>query len=141
MQTTRQLALSLVVALGLSFLPAIVVAQTSTTGTIEGTVQDTSGSAVPGVSVTATSPNLIHPQTATTNDQGVYRILNLPPGKYKVVIEPSKGFGRFEQADVEVNLSRTSTLAATLQAAGVAGSVDITSSAGATVDVTTNTSG
>jgi len=38
------------------------VAQTSTTGSIEGTVTDSAGAAVPGVSVKVTSPNLISAQ-------------------------------------------------------------------------------
>ncbi len=82
-----------------------VFAQTSTTGSIEGSVTDTTGAAVPGVSVRVTSPNLISAQTATTDDGGRYRISNLPPGRYAVSIEADKGFAKFERSDVEVNLS------------------------------------
>ena len=85
-----------------------VFAQSSTTGSIEGTVTDQTGAAVPGIAVRVTSPNLISAQTATTDDSGRYRISNLPPGRYAVVIEAEKGFGKFERPDVEVNLSRTS---------------------------------
>ncbi len=83
-------------------------AQTSTTGSIEGSVTDTTGASVPGISVRVTSPNLISAQTAITDDSGRFRILGLPPGKYAVAVEADKGFAKFERTDVEVNLSRTS---------------------------------
>src|SRR5215207_5686097 len=76
-------------------------AQTSTTGSIEGSVTDTTGAAVPGITVRVTSPNLISAQTAVTDDNGRYRILNLPPGRYVVSVEAEKGFAKFERNDVE----------------------------------------
>src|SRR6267143_7190075 len=93
----------------LSFLAFSInaIAQTSTTGSIEGTVTDQNGAAVPGVTVTVTSPNLITPQSATSDDNGHYRVLNLPPGTYKVTVEATKGFGKYEKADVLVNLDKT----------------------------------
>jgi len=60
------------------------MAQSSTTGSIEGTVSDPNGAAVRGATVTATSPNLISAQTATTADNGQFQISNLPPGTYEV---------------------------------------------------------
>lgn len=118
-----------------------VFAQTSTTGSIEGAVTDATGAAVPGVTVKVTSPNLISAQSGTTDDAGRFKILNLPPGRYKVEIEATKGFSRFEKTEVEVNLSRTSTVDAQLQAAGATADVTITDTSGAAVDVTGNTTG
>src|ERR671927_794393 len=75
-----------------------VFAQTSTTGSIEGTVTDTTGAAVPGIAVRVSSSNLISAQTAMTDDNGRFRILNLPPGKYSVTVEAEKGFAKFERS-------------------------------------------
>ena len=116
-------------------------AQTSSTGSIEGSVTDQAGAAVPGVSVRVTSPNLISAQTATSDQGGRYRILNLPPGKYLVTIEADKGFAKFERSDVEVNLSRSSQVEIQLQPAGAQASVTITDTAGAAVDVSGTTTG
>src|SRR5919112_6191223 len=91
------------------------LAQSSTTGSIEGSVTDSTGAAVPGVSVKVTSPNLISAQTATTDDNGRFRVLNLPPGKYAITIEADKGFAKAERTEVEVNLSKTSTVDMQLQ--------------------------
>jgi outer membrane receptor protein involved in Fe transport len=129
-----------VLALALSFFVS-AAAQTSTTGSIEGSVTDVNGAAVPGVTVTATSPNLIRPQTATSNEEGTYRLSNLPPGRYTVTVESAKGFAKFEQTNVEVNLSKTSSAAITLRPAGATETVEVTASSGAAVDVTSNTTG
>ena len=133
---------TVMLTLAISLFAAMsAAAQTSTTGSIEGTVVDVNGAAVPGVTVTATSPNLIRPQTATSNDEGVYRMGNLPPGRYSVTIEASQGFARFEQTNVEVSLGRTSTVAVSLRPAGATETVEVTASSGAAIDVTTNTTG
>src|SRR5947199_10644277 len=96
-----------VVAMALALFAVNAIGQTATTGSIEGTVSDQNGAAVRGATVTVTSPNLISPQAATTNDNGRYSILNLPPGPYKISVEAS-GFAKFEQDNVPVNLGRTS---------------------------------
>ena len=116
-------------------------AQTSTTGSIEGTVVDVNGAAVPGVTVTVTSPNLIRPQSAVTNEDGIYRLGNLPPGRYTVTVEASQGFAKFEQTNVEVNLGKTSTAAVSLRPAGATETVEVTASSGAAIDVNQNTTG
>jgi len=116
-------------------------AQTSTTGTIEGTVTDPNGAAVPGIAVKVTSPNLISPQTVVTDSSGRYKVLNLPPGKYTVTIEADKGFDKAEKGDIEVNLSRNSTADLQMKIAGTQATVTVTDTAGAAVDVSNNTAG
>ncbi len=116
-------------------------AQSSTTGSIEGQVLDINGAPVPNVAVTVTSPNLISPQSAQTDDQGNYRILNLPPGRYQVKVGATAGFAEFSRSDVEVNLSRTSAVEVRLQPAGATAEVTITDTAGASIDPTQNTTG
>jgi len=85
-------------------------AQTVTTGSISGVVTDQSGGVVPDITVTATSPNLIQPQSATTGPDGRYSIFNLPPGKYMVTAEAQKGFVKIQQGNIDVNLGKTATV-------------------------------
>src|SRR5256886_3991195 len=127
-----------VLALCLAGFASVAMAQSSTTGSIEGTVSDQNGAAVRGATVTVTSPNLISPQTATTNDNGRYSIPNLPPGPYKISVEAS-GFAKFEQDNVPVNLGRTSPGDAQLKLASVGATVTVVG--GAVVDTAQNTTG
>jgi outer membrane receptor protein involved in Fe transport len=127
-----------VAALSLALFATSAFAQSTTTGSIEGMVSDPNGAAVKGATVTATSPNLISKQTATTGDDGRYQILNLPPGKYKVSVDAG-GFAKYASADFDVNLGRTSTADATLQLATSTNVVNVVG--GAAVDSAQNTSG
>jgi outer membrane receptor protein involved in Fe transport len=115
-------------------------AQTTTTGSIEGVVTDSTGAAVPGITVTATRQGG-RTTSATTNEEGLFRIANIEPGIYSVTIEAAKGFAKFEQADVPVNLSRTSNLNVQLRPQGAAETVTVTAGSGAAIDVTQNTTG
>ncbi|HEU4432111.1 MAG TPA: TonB-dependent receptor, partial [Pyrinomonadaceae bacterium] len=115
-------------------------AQTTTTGSIEGVVTDSTGAAVPGVTVTATRQGG-RSTSATTNEEGFFRITNVEPGIYTVSVEATKGFAKYEQSDVPVNLSRTSTLNVQLRPQGAAETVTVTAGSGAAIDVTQNTTG
>jgi len=55
-----------------------------TTGTIAGVVKDSSGAVLPGVTISVTGDRIVGAQTAVANEQGFFRISNLPPGEYSV---------------------------------------------------------
>src|SRR4030095_16813457 len=57
------------------------------TGTISGRVADSSGAVLPGVTVTATSPNLQGSRVVVTSTFGDYVLPLLPPGAYTVTFE------------------------------------------------------
>ena len=62
-------------------VPGIALAQSA----IAGVVKDTTGAVLPGVTVEASSPALIEKvRSATTNEAGQYRIVDLRPGTYTV---------------------------------------------------------
>lgn len=140
MKTILKVLTAVAFAFCLMLIPANISAQTSSTGTIEGTVTDSTGAVVPGITVLVSGTNLIRPQSATTSDEGTYRVANLPPGKYSVVVEAVQGFGKYEQNNVEVNLSKSSGVNVTLQAAG-GGVTTVDVVAGANIDQNSNTSG
>src|SRR5258707_13890852 len=125
-----------VLALCLAGFASVAMAQSATTGSIEGTVTDQNGAAVKGATVSVTSPNLITSQTAMTDDNGHFRVLALPPGGYKLSVQAS-GFAAFEQDNIPVNLGRTSTSDAQLGLASASATVTVTSAAG--VDAAQNT--
>ena len=71
---------------------ATVGAAQSTTGTISGRVVDTQGLGVPGVTVTASSPNLQGIRETVTTENGDYILTLLPSGTYTIAFELA-GFG------------------------------------------------
>ncbi len=54
---------------------------------LNGFVRDPQGAIVVGASVTARNPATNFSRTATTNDEGYYLILSLPPGDYEITVE------------------------------------------------------
>lgn len=116
------------------------MAQTATTGSIEGKIADQNGAAVMGVTVNVASANLIRPQSTTAGADGNFRIPNLAPGKYTVTVEPFQGFAKYEQSNLEVNLSKTTTVEILLLPQGASTSVEVTASSN-TIDTTSNTTG
>ena len=75
------------VCLGLFVAAGTAAAQSGSTGSLRGMVVDEQGAAMPGVTVTATSPDALVPGTAVTDDAGGYRIINLAPATYKITAE------------------------------------------------------
>ena len=70
----------LILSGALLLLPATVLAQSVSTGSITGVVRDTSGGVLPGVTVEAASPALIEKvRSAVSDSSGVYRITDLRP--------------------------------------------------------------
>ncbi|HXQ69750.1 MAG TPA: TonB-dependent receptor [Pyrinomonadaceae bacterium] len=62
------------------------------TGNIEGRVTDPNAAAVPNVTITATNIATGLTKSAQTNEEGVYRIVFLAPGAYKVDTSGAQGF-------------------------------------------------
>ncbi len=71
----------------LSVLAATQAAAQGGDGSLRGTVRDSQGGALPGVTVTATSDVLLSPSVAVTDTSGNYRLINLPPGTFTVTAQ------------------------------------------------------
>jgi hypothetical protein len=84
-----RLAVLLLVTLACGLLGSgIALGQTqSNAADLQGVVRDQSGAVVIGASVTARNPGTNTSKTTTTNDDGGYLIVNLPPGDYEVSVE------------------------------------------------------
>ena len=96
---------------------------TSKTGTIVGTVNDSSGGAIPGATVTLTDQKGVA-QTAGTDEKGEFRVDGLTAGIYKVSIS-AQGFKRFEVASVVLAPGQTARTEAKLEIAAASASVNV----------------
>ena len=83
----------------LTVLSALPAAAQTTGSSLRGYVKDEQGGALPGVTVTATSPDMISPASGVTDGEGYYRLINLPPGIYTVTVELS-GFAVFKREGI-----------------------------------------
>src|SRR6266849_1901510 len=107
----------------LALLPAAASAQTSAIG---GVVKDTSGAALPGVTVEASSPALIERvRTAVTDGEGRFNIVNLVPGTYTVTFA-LEGFSTFKREGIVLTSGFTATVNADLQVGGLQETVTVT---------------
>src|SRR5258705_5204877 len=68
-------------------------------GGLRGTVKDNQGGVLPGVVITARSPDVLTPGTGVSDEAGIYRLVNLPPGTYSVTAELS-GFSTFKRDSI-----------------------------------------
>ncbi|HYJ91634.1 MAG TPA: TonB-dependent receptor, partial [Pyrinomonadaceae bacterium] len=139
MITKHAIIVAVLVLLSIGFSAQISFSQTQTTGTLEGVVTDQAGAVVPSVTVTLSGPNLIRPQTATTDENGNYRFASVPPGRYTVDVAATKGFNAYKQENVEVNLARGTTANISLQVAGTGATVDVVATPD--IDQSTNVQG
>jgi hypothetical protein len=100
-------------------------ADAQTTGSITGTVTDTTNALLPGVRVTATSPAQMGAQVAVTNEQGQYRFPSVPIGTYTLKYELA-GFSTIIRDGIIVTIGFTASVSVQLKVATVAESITVT---------------
>jgi hypothetical protein len=111
------------VLLGLMLLlPALAQAQAA----VSGTVRDSSGAVLPGVTVEAASPVLIEKvRTAVTDSSGQYRIAELPPGTYTLTFALS-GFTTLKRDEVNVSGSGVIPVSVDMRVGALAETITVT---------------
>src|SRR5207244_506857 len=97
----------------------------STNATVTGTIADSTGALIPGVSVTATNTATGVITTALSNESGAYNFPSLLPGTYKVSAE-LPGFQTRSYTDVRLGNADQVRLNFTLQVGGVNTAVEVT---------------
>src|ERR1700726_1299621 len=98
------------------------------TGSISGTVSDTTGSAVPGAKVTVTAPATGLTRSSTTNDKGEYVVPLLGVANYNVQVE-LQGFQTASAQDVRLQVDEHRELDFKLSPAAVQTSVEVSATA------------
>jgi len=91
-----------------------VRAQTSTVGSISGTLRDPQGGAVRDAEVTVTEEATQQSRTVRTGDDGSFTITSLPVGRYDLTTSPA-GFKRLVAPDLVVHVSERVVLDLTLE--------------------------
>ncbi|HYH84380.1 MAG TPA: TonB-dependent receptor [Pyrinomonadaceae bacterium] len=109
--------------------PAAFAQSQATSGNIEGRVLDPNGAVVPNASVTAKNKDTGLEKTATTDADGNYRIILLPPGTYTVRTSGLAGFQNATLDNVPVSVGGATTLDISLSVGGTETIIDVPSEA------------
>jgi len=103
-----------------------VLAQTQiTAGTIQGTVLDANGAALPGANVEVKNVDTNFVRTSTTDDEGRFIALQLPPGRYTLTVSKS-GFATLVVEKADLTVGQAMNLPLSMKVSGVEERVTIT---------------
>src|SRR3977135_1364838 len=104
------------------------MAQSTVTGAINGSVTNPNKEVVVGATVTAKNNGTNKESTATADDNGSFKLVNLEPGTYTVTVNGSC-CAPYSNENVVVEIGRSTTLDVGLSLQGVTGTVQVTSEA------------
>lgn len=96
----------------LLFVPTLQAQQTL--GSINGTVVDSTGAAIPAASVTVVNNATSQTRKTMTRNDGTFQVLNLPIGSYKVTVDHS-GFQSASYPHITVRTALATTVPVTLK--------------------------
>jgi hypothetical protein len=120
--------------LGCAFLAAVIafspqgIWAQANRATITGTVTDSTGALMPGVTVTATNTGTNVAATTVSNQDGIYVLPNLFPGQYTVKLEKS-GFETVLRPEITLNSTQVARIDDTMHVGATSESVTVSSGA------------
>src|SRR5437660_1067437 len=110
----------------LAVVAAPRIARAQVSGSIAGTVKDSTGAVLPGATVEAASPALIEKvRNAVTDAQGNYKIVDLRPGTYTVTVTLG-GFSTYKREGIDLSGGFTATVNAELKVGSLQETVTVT---------------
>ena len=112
-------ALKVLLTAMITFLSAVaVLAQTQANAAdLTGTVTDPNGAVVAGATVTARNPATGLSRDATTNDEGFFQLIALPPGDYEVTVQAAT-FKKTVISPVKLTVGQSASLPVQLEIGG-----------------------
>jgi hypothetical protein len=114
----------------IAFTPTALFSQAANTGSVAGTVTDQQGAAVAAAGVTLTDKATSIARTSSTNENGRYIFVDVPPGTYNVSVVKT-GFRTARLAEQVVSVGVGLTLNIVLTIGDVAETVEVTATTGA----------
>src|ERR1700722_7232151 len=96
------------------------------TATLSGTVTDPQGLAVRGAKLTITSAGTGAERTVDSDEGGRYKVVGLPPGRYKVSVDGGARFATYQNDFVVLTVGQDATLDTRLDLKGVQQTVMVT---------------
>ncbi len=100
-------------------------AQTAGSGSITGTVSDSSNNPLASASILIRNNDTGQERTQTTNESGIYVAAFLQPGHYEVITS-AQGFASVDQKNLNLQVGQTLTLNVTMPLQSVQSTVTVT---------------
>jgi len=100
----------------------------SASATLSGTVEDTNGAVIPGVTITVTNNATGAQRQTTTNKEGYFVVSLLPPSRYQITAQ-NQGFTTVRIPEVVLNVGDQKALQIQLKAGDVNATVQVTNDA------------
>src|SRR5690349_8893602 len=110
--SAARLTFALLFILSFAIIPLSAQSSGSTAGSIIGTVKDGGSNLIAGASITAKQTETNFTRTVTTNSDGSYLLVQLPPGNYQLTVQ-QEGFAT-RTTTLELTLGNTALLDVTL---------------------------
>lgn len=126
--TPRQTSIARHCALALMLILAAQSAQAQVTAAVSGTVEDASGSGVPGAAITVTSLETGGQRHTTTDASGNYSVLSLPLGATEVRAEKT-GFQPVDRTGIRLVLNQNAKVNFQLQVGPYVSQVNVSEQA------------
>ncbi len=114
--------------LSLALLFSLSLIGQTVSGTIQGTVTDATGAALPGTTITIRNVDTGFQRVVVTNERGGYSAPYVPIGKYRIHAELS-GMNPVEKSNIDVGLNFTRVIDFQMTVSGVTESVTVTADA------------
>src|SRR6202020_1183098 len=98
-------------------------------GSLTGTVLDASRAAVVNAPVTVLDQGTGATRATTTNAQGEYKIGDLQPGIYSIIVDQTGGFSKYTQKNVAVSVNQETRIDVNLRLSSVSAEVTVNTAA------------
>ncbi len=102
----------LLASISILLVSAAIALGQQTGGKIEGRLKDPQGAVIPNANVTVKGISVGFNRTVQSDDEGVFRIQQIPPGNYKITVGATSGFG---EKVVEILVVVEKTTAVTIE--------------------------
>jgi hypothetical protein len=128
MKQQRRITLRILFLLIATIAWSVAIYGQTVTGTLQGTVTDTTGAVVPGADVLVRNLETGQERNLKTNAEGSYSAAFLQLGRYSVAAS-SKGFSKVVQENIEITLNQTRVIDIKLSPVGITEAVLVTAEA------------
>ncbi|MCM3880578.1 MAG: TonB-dependent receptor [Vicinamibacterales bacterium] len=131
-----RLLLCFLLSLGAVLAVVPAYAQVATTGSVQVVLEDQNQGRLPGVTVTASAPDVVTTRTAVTDGAGIATLEALAPSADYKIEATLPGFRTFTQERVLVRSGQVTTLHVSMGLSTLSEAVNVTADTTPTVDVT-----